>query len=126
MAKKSAKAPQFVSVELRRVFTFQIDVDAEEKRLRVVWFSKRSKGVLQRQLAILQELRKGRWPEALAKYEALPYNNRLGCPEQEFTGLWIQAVRYGESFNDAAILNWQTSRAVQLTIPDPKGDGQAV
>ncbi len=79
-----------MKIILTRVEEYKYDPDKELDRLKSCF-----KGaVLKRQMAIFNAFLKEDWEKVKALYNALPYNSKEGCPEQEFVGVWSSIV-YG-------------------------------
>jgi len=78
-----------MKIKITTVQEYEYNIEEEISRLNEVF-----KGsVLKRQLAILDAFIAQDLDKVEHLYHTLPYNEKEGCPEQEFVGLWFSILQ---------------------------------
>jgi hypothetical protein len=77
-----------MKLELVKISTVILDTDKERARINKCLAD--DIPARDRQLALIQALEDKDLKLLEELYDALPYNDKEGCPEQEFVGLWLR------------------------------------
>lgn len=82
-----------MKIQLTIVENYEYDEQEELKRLKDCFEGEQ----LDRQLAIFNHFLNQEWDKMKEAYFNLPYDDKEGCPEQEYVGLWSYIVFGGSS-----------------------------
>lgn len=71
---------------------YEWEVDLEKERDDIMRIFSNDIPARDRQLAIIEAAMEENFNKAFDLYDELPYNDEAGCPEQEFTRPWLNAI----------------------------------